>query len=251
MERRAVPCTSGIAIGGNSSFPPRCELDRDSDRWGLARSTPTPTRSLAAIRDWAHRPLNISRSAWPWDDSDATPVTVPAMQGAESARAQAPVRTREEMLQEWREQRAVRISGKADVKLQQSSAPAPSGDAGKENHGTTRPPMASHKVTQSQPEPHSAPSRGVNSIAARLESLKRESLRPSIAPPSTSQAGIQFEAAGPVDSTALRRLAGQLFDDESWKQLYDKGMNAKLTRSRDGATEETKIKELAGMMLRG
>ncbi|RMZ55026.1 hypothetical protein APUTEX25_005652, partial [Auxenochlorella protothecoides] len=168
--------------------------------------------------------------------------------GAESARAQAPVRTREEMLQEWREQRAVRISGKADVKLQQSSAPAPSGDAGKENHGTTRPPMASHKVTQSQPEPHSAPSRGVNSIAARLESLKRESLRPSIAPPSTSQAGIQFEAAGPVDSTALRRLAGQLFDDESWKQLYDKGMNAKLTRSRDGATEETKIKELADMV---
>ncbi|KFM25415.1 Kinesin-1 [Auxenochlorella protothecoides] len=108
--------------------------------------------------------------------------------------------------------------------------------------------MASHKVTQSQPEPHSAPSRGVNSIAARLESLKRESLRPSIAPPSTSQAGIQFEAAGPVDSTALRRLAGQLFDDESWKQLYDKGMNAKLTRSRDGATEETKIKELADMV---
>ncbi|KAL6774185.1 KIN14A1 [Auxenochlorella protothecoides x Auxenochlorella symbiontica] len=152
------------------------------------------------------------------------------------------------MLQEWREQRAVRISGNADVKLQQSSAPAPSGDAGKENHGTTRPPMASHKVTQSQPEPHSAPSRGVNSIAARLESLKRESLRPSIAPPSTSQAGIQFEAAGPVDSTALRRLAGQLFDDESWKQLYDKGMNAKLTRSRDGATEETKIKELADMV---
>ena len=84
-------------------------------------------------------------------------------------------------------------------------------------------------------------------IAARLESLKRESLRPSLAGPAPgggtgSQQGVQFEAGGQFDGQALTKLALTLFEEEGFRQLCDKGMNAQLTRSKDGATEETKIK---------
>jgi hypothetical protein len=82
-------------------------------------------------------------------------------------------------------------------------------------------------------------------LAAKLESLKRESVRPSFA--SSGQQQVQFEAAGHYDMHALSRLAQQLFGDKEFSALCEKGMNAQLTRSKDGATEETKIKELAGM----
>ena len=81
--------------------------------------------------------------------------------------------------------------------------------------------------------PASAPGAGVGGLAARLESLKRESVRPSML---GSQAGVQFEAQGAIDSQALSRLAIQLFDDKEFRSLCDRGMSAQLTRSKDGAT---------------
>lgn len=81
-------------------------------------------------------------------------------------------------------------------------------------------------------------------IIAKLESLKRDSIKPSVAGP--SGAGAQFEAAGQYDMQALSKMAVQLFDDKEFLQLVDKGMNSQLTRSKDGATSETKITELAG-----
>jgi hypothetical protein len=81
----------------------------------------------------------------------------------------------------------------------------------------------------------------VGGLAARLDALKRESVRPSFA-----GAQPQFEAAGTMDMHMLSRLANQLFNDDQFLQLCDKGMNSQLTRSKDGATEETKIMELAG-----
>jgi hypothetical protein len=50
---------------------------------------------------------------------------------------------------------------------------------------------------------------------------------------------VQFEAAGPIDTQALSRLAIQLFEEEQFKQLVDKGMNMQLTRSKDGATGDS------------
>lgn len=82
---------------------------------------------------------------------------------------------------------------------------------------------------------------GTGLLAARLDALKRESVRPSFAGPQP-----QFEAAGGLDLHTLSRLANQLFNDEQFLQLCDKGMSSQLTRSKDGATEETKIMELAG-----
>lgn len=82
----------------------------------------------------------------------------------------------------------------------------------------------------------------VGGLVARLDALKRESVRPSFAGPQP-----QFEAAGCMDMNKLSKFAQQLFNDAQFLQLCDKGMSSQLTRSRDGATEETKIRELAGV----
>lgn len=86
--------------------------------------------------------------------------------------------------------------------------------------------------------PPSLAASGVGGLAARLESLRRDSVRPSLAGGAAAMQGVQFEAAAPIDSQALSRLALQLFDDEAFRQLCDKGLNMQLTRSKDGATGE-------------
>lgn len=98
-----------------------------------------------------------------------------------------------------------------------------------------------------------------SSIAARLEALRRETSRMSGAVASTPikakppapvncQSGIQFEAAGQLDSRGLAALAIELFDDK-FKAACEKGLNATLQRTRDGATAESRIAELAGTIL--
>ena len=62
---------------------------------------------------------------------------------------------------------------------------------------------------------------------------------------SNAQGGIQFEAAGQLDSRGLATLSIELFD-EKFKATCDKGLNATLQRTRDGATAESRIAELAG-----
>ncbi len=86
--------------------------------------------------------------------------------------------------------------------------------------------------------PPSLAASGVGGLAARLESLRRDSVRPSLAGGAAAMQGVQFEAAAPIDAQALSRLALQLFDDEAFRQLCDKGLNMQLTRSKDGATGE-------------
>jgi hypothetical protein len=87
----------------------------------------------------------------------------------------------------------------------------------------------------------------IGGLAARLESLKRENARPSFI--GTTAQPIQLEAAGHSDTSALSRAAVQLFGDKDFVAMCEHGMSAQLTRSKDGATEETKIKELAGMLM--
>ena len=94
------------------------------------------------------------------------------------------------------------------------------------------------------PAPAFARAATFGGLAAKLECLKRDSVRPSLAGPGAQQ--VQFEAAGQYDSQALSRLAQQMFGDPEFAALCARGMSAQLTRSKDGATEETKIKELAG-----
>eukprot|EP00887_Chlorella_sp_A99_P002597 scaffold6.g2597.t1 len=131
------------------------------------------------------------------------------------------------------------------------SAPVPAAPATASAPVSTAPQPAATPVPPA-PAPVPAELGGFGGIAARLESLKRESLRPSIAGGGLCAAaaapGVQFESGGQFDGQALTKLALGLFEDEGFRGLCDKGLSAQLTRSRDGATEETKIQELAGIV---
>ena len=56
----------------------------------------------------------------------------------------------------------------------------------------------------------------------------------------------RFLVAGEFETQSLAALREELFADEMFKAACDKGLNATLQRTRDGATAETRIQELAG-----
>lgn len=55
-----------------------------------------------------------------------------------------------------------------------------------------------------------------------------------------------FELGGRFETRSLAGLATELFKDPAFMQLCDKGLNGTLQRTKDGATAESRIQELAG-----
>ena len=49
-----------------------------------------------------------------------------------------------------------------------------------------------------------------------------------------------------MESRSLADLARELFNDTEFAELCDKGLNGQLQRTRDGATDKSRIAELAG-----
>lgn len=62
---------------------------------------------------------------------------------------------------------------------------------------------------------------------------------------SGNQAAI-FELGGHFETRSLAGLANELFRDPTFMELCDKGLNGTLQRTKDGATAESRIQELAG-----
>ena len=56
-----------------------------------------------------------------------------------------------------------------------------------------------------------------------------------------------FELGGRFETRSLTGLATELFKDPAFVELCDKGLNGTLQRTKDGATAESRIQELAGM----
>eukprot|EP00884_Botryococcus_braunii_P021019 jgi/Botrbrau1/7600/Bobra.0159s0049.1 len=74
-------------------------------------------------------------------------------------------------------------------------------------------------------------------------SLPRDSL--ALAP---SPNGPVFEPITAVEGQNLMALADQLFTEAAFVELCERGMNARLQRTKDGATAESRINELAGLV---
>lgn len=72
--------------------------------------------------------------------------------------------------------------------------------------------------------------------------------RESLALPPTPGAPV-FEPLSSVEGQNLMALADGLFTEAAFVDLCEKGMNARLQRTRDGATAESRINELAGKKL--
>ena len=56
-----------------------------------------------------------------------------------------------------------------------------------------------------------------------------------------------FELGGRFETRSLAGLATELFKDPAFVELCDKGLNGTLQRTKDGATAESRIQELAGV----
>lgn len=55
-----------------------------------------------------------------------------------------------------------------------------------------------------------------------------------------------FEVGGRFETRSLAALAEEVFRDPELTQLCEKGLNLTLQRTKDGATAESRIQELAG-----
>ncbi len=73
-------------------------------------------------------------------------------------------------------------------------------------------------------------------LAAKLESLRQRE-KPSVVAKKSE-----------FDSSILSKSAQQLFGDAEFVAMCEKGLSAQLTRTRDGATQETKMRELADIV---
>jgi nucleolar protein 58 len=58
---------------------------------------------------------------------------------------------------------------------------------------------------------------------------------------------VAFEEAGQWEAPSLAGLAEQLFSSPAFKDMCERGLNMQLKRTKDGATAETRIAELAGL----
>ena len=106
--------------------------------------------------------------------------------------------------------------------------------------------------------PHNASdSTSIRSTLPRVTAaLLRDSVQadPSIqrtAAATTSSNELQpvFEVGGCFETRSLASLATELFKDPAFMDLCDKGLNGTLQRTKDGATAESRIQELAGETL--
>ena len=74
-----------------------------------------------------------------------------------------------------------------------------------------------------------------SSLANRLDLLKKQ------------KAATAAHAPPPSDNS-LSKMAQQLFGDPEFTSMCERGLNAQLTRTRDGATQESKMRELADIV---
>jgi hypothetical protein len=172
--------------------------------------TPSSTRPPEAAAARATQPAALHRSA--------EPITTRPLQHATAALPP-------------RQQQAPQPAAKPQQQQQQQLAQQQASPASSQGGPADGYAPGSHAATAAA-APGAGGGVGVGGLAARLESLKRESVRPSL----VGAQGVQFETVGQIDTQGLSRLAMQLFDDDQFKQLCEKGMNAQLTRSKDGAT---------------
>lgn len=102
---------------------------------------------------------------------------------------------------------------------------------------------------------HNPPATAMHILSTALDLSKRDTslmLAPSRAQQqhcatetSTSMAPV-FELGGQFQTRSLAALAAELFQDPALTDLCDKGLNGTLQRTKDGATAESRIQELAG-----
>ena len=116
---------------------------------------------------------------------------------------------------------------------------------GEANRASTAQVLAPHNACDSTIIRSTLP--GVTAALLR-DSVQADPSTQRAAAPSTSGSELQpvFEVGGHFETRSLASLATELFKDPAFMDLCDKGLNGTLQRTKDGATAESRIQELAG-----
>lgn len=95
------------------------------------------------------------------------------------------------------------------------------------------------------------PKAAIPATYSALMPTTRESLRLTAVPDQRmSMSEVDpFEAAGQWDAPSLAQVAEELFSDSTFAEMCERGLTMQLKRTKDGATAETRIAELAGQAL--
>ena len=93
-----------------------------------------------------------------------------------------------------------------------------------------------------------APRGAMPASYSTLMPTTRENLRLTAAPDQRMSMSEMdpFEAAGQWDAPSLAQVAEELFSDATFAEMCERGLTMQLKRTKDGATAETRIAELAG-----
>jgi nucleolar protein 58 len=100
---------------------------------------------------------------------------------------------------------------------------------------------------------------GAPEAAAAGSSGAAQQLQPTAAPSGMAgyagelrqsmQEFVPFEEAGAWEAPSLAGMAEELFNNAGFKEACERGLGMQLKRTKDGATAETRIAELAGALL--
>ena len=119
-----------------------------------------------------------------------------------------------------------------------------SGDVNKADNARV---LGPHNATNAEPATRPSFSRTTAaSLRDSTQLIDSSKQRGASAASTSSDLQPVFELAGRFETRSLAGLATELFKDPAFMELCDKGLNGTLQRTKDGATAESRIQELAG-----
>ena len=108
--------------------------------------------------------------------------------------------------------------------------------------------LGPHNAAETQPATQPSFSRTAKALLRDSSQMIDSSEQRAAAGASTSnEPQPVFELGGRFETRSLAGLATELFKDPAFMELCDKGLKGTLQRTKDGATAESRIQELAGV----
>lgn len=107
--------------------------------------------------------------------------------------------------------------------------------------------LGPHNATNTEPATRPSFSRTAGaSLRDSTQMIESSKQRGATAASTSTDLQPVFELGGRFETRSLAGLAAELFKDPAFTELCDKGLNGTLQRTKDGATAESRIQELAG-----
>ncbi|KAL3132444.1 Nucleolar protein 58 [Trebouxia sp. C0010 RCD-2024] len=136
------------------------------------------------------------------------------------------------------------LKGTLDTLKRESIRASISGDANKAGCPHV---LGPHNAATIEPATRSNISRTTGALSRDSTQMTDSTKQRTVAAASSEPQPV-FELGGRFETRSLAGLATELFKDPAFMELCDKGLNGTLQRTKDGATAESRIQELAALV---